>query len=109
MNEIEKLYKNAGIPKFGKRQCRDSEYLECQNYCFCNVDNKCDKFIIDYPPFTAEKQLELVKWLLNTINLLCLSPLKNSEDFENDLAGLINCLWQDLTSEEQIEIKEILE
>ena len=107
MNEIEKMYENVGIkPEINyvcdKEHCKQHS-IDCQK-CSHLYDTR-----EDYPDFTAEKQLELVKWLFNTIYLLCLSPLQNSGDFENDLAGLINCLWQDLTEEDKQQIKEILE
>lgn len=120
MKEIEKLYKNAGIPKYGKRQCRDSEYLECQNYCFCNMDNKCDKFIFEYPPFTAEKQLEITKFLLKKAVYYDVKDDKywfyyeecesaGYKPFDEAIAHFINKLWQDLTPEEKEQIKGILE
>jgi hypothetical protein len=79
-----------------------------------------------HPPFTAEKQLELIKWLgknKNGFGFLIMTQKSSSchcdfnsewfekdfyaEDFDNTLAGLINNLWQDLT-EERKQIKEIL-
>lgn len=131
MNEIEKLYENAGIPKYGKRQCRDSEYLECQNYCFINMDNKCDKFGFIYPSFTAEKQLELIKFCFDKYEVIGKTPdvdrcilyiTSDAEDrafvvtdyiscetWEESIAGLINRFWQDFTEKEKQQIKEILE
>ena len=118
MNEIEKLYKNAGIPKYGKRQCKDSEYLECQNYCFCNMDNKCDKFIIEYPPFTAEKQIELIKWIahhdgcfkihLNSIEFGD-SGFGSCSTFEESFARAVNNFLKSATEKEKQQVKEILE
>lgn len=102
MNEIEKLYELAGIEYTTKcsglihcEDCEHSEEINCYN-----------KY---YSPFTPEKQLELVKWLFDSIYLLCLGPLQHSENFENSLAELVNCLWQDLTEEEKQQVKEILE
>lgn len=123
MNEITKLYENAGIPKYGKRQCKDSEYLECQNYCFCNMDNKCDKFTFEYPPFTAEKQLEICKFLLKVEHSISYYFYENrygfviddkqddcieAEKFETALAMIVNNLWQDLSEEEKQQVKRIL-
>jgi len=122
MSEIEKLYKNAG---FQKKQCKDYSCTVCDKY------NKCEK----YPPFTAEKQLSLIKWLMNypmldEISLFFNEPSKTfnlrvyslpeigdfrstytetQNNFEDMLCGLINNLWQDLTEEEKQQIKEILE
>ena len=123
MSQIETLYNIARIQKYGKRQCKDNEYLECQNYCFCDMDNKCDKFVVEYPPFTAEKQIKLIKWLAikdcmfkvtYEREFLWCSQLEWQssfcyESFEESLANLINTLWQDLTEEDRRQIKEMLE
>ena len=91
MNEIDKMYENAGV---------EPELL---------LDAKTKEEVARrYPPFTLEKQLELVKWLFNSICLLCLGQLQHSDDFESDLAELVNCLWQDLEEEDKQQIKEIL-
>ena len=85
---------------------------------------RIEKAYIDYPPFTAEKQLELIKWLADTdnyikeicrmidtrkyfIETIC-ENISMANNFEEALAGLINKLWQDLTDEERKQIKEIL-
>lgn len=83
-------------------------------------------------PFTPEKELKLIKWLLYhelidylkmsytseeggilDISIKCMSgySYKNDDDddFDIALASLINGLWQDLTEEEKQQIKEILE
>lgn len=107
MNEIEKLYENAGV----KPLCQIPDGS-------CGVKNV-------YEDFTAEKQLELIKWLCKTGRCLLrvvqytdtnnwyMQTLENisstAESFEESLAGLINNLWQDLTAEEQQQIKEILQ
>ena len=76
-----------------------------------------------YPPFTAEKQIELIKWLAKKDcmyrltyerDFLWCSQLEWQssfcyESFEESLANLINTIWQDLTEEEKQQIKEILE
>lgn len=124
MSEIEKLYNIARIPKYGKRQCKDSEYLECQKYCFCDMHNKCDKFVVEYPPFTAEKQLEFIKFLswhfeygikitkyLNGFSINNYTGSRCSElskTFDESLASIVNKIWQDLTEEEKQQIKEII-
>ena len=84
----------------------------------------------EYPPFTAEKQLELIKWLVrkNDTNIeianadngtawdICFdyhsigyTATCCDEDLDQALAGLINDLWQDLTDKQKQEIKEILQ
>lgn len=107
MSEIEKLYENAGVEK----EWKPLPYGDIEEY---------------YPEFTAEKQLELIKWLSMTKAILIKQnrifvgfetgnpkDLKCVEDldlsFEKTLAGLINHLWQDLTDTEKAEIKRILE
>lgn len=118
MSEIEKLYENAEIKK--KYDCSDCEYLS-EYIC-----PKCSDIQLKYPEFTAEKQLELIKWLAITRAILIKQnriffgfetgnpkDLKCAEDldlnFEETLAGLINTLWQDLIESEKAEIKRILE
>ena len=80
----------------------------------------------EYPPFTAEKQLELIKWVSNfkvyesVIHknrkwFMCASIGCNdyyesrSESFEQALASLILELWKDLTDDQKQEIKRILQ
>lgn len=101
MNEIEKMYTRCKIKKH--QTCSHSD--TCYNGSLDECEG-CNSY--KYPPFTADKQLELIKWLLDSICLLNLKRLQFSENFENDLAGLINCLWQDLTEEDKQQIKEIL-
>ena len=78
--------------------------------------------------FTAEKQLELIKWLSDTFVFRTYTRLKKevtclltereygcdeyyckSASFDQALTGLIIELWNDLTDEQKAEIKRILE
>ena len=112
MNEIEKLYENARLHK-------------CTNIGnFCKhigaTCERCKKH--KYPPFTAEKQMELFKFLLDKYcdirirkNLEGAYYIKSfndiscfSEDFEETLASFTNTHSQDLTEQEKEQIKEIL-
>ena len=108
MSEVEKLYSLAGVEKFTFRAgSRKGDVL--------------------YPPFTAEKQIELIKWL--SPRYLYLSKYHDvatdkdmygirtdmgtygychREKFEEMIAGLFIELWQDLTEAEQRQIREIL-
>lgn len=114
MTEISKMYENAGFPK---KQCKDYSCIVCEQY------NDCKK----YPPFTAEKKIELIKWLGENedgfgffnegiLGLSCqcdfywewFNKTFYAKDFDNALAGLINKLWQDLTDQEKEEIRNIL-
>lgn len=90
MNEVEKMYRNCNIKK----------------YRLLDRDNKL-KWV--YPPFTAEKQLELIKWLIVHSFHICLEDELIVSAFEDSLANLINNLWQYLTEEERKQIKNILE
>ena len=88
-----------------------------------------------YPPFTAEKQLNLIKWLIlnpfiDEISLCYNEPSKtyNIEiynipecgnfrdsriefncEFEQTLASLVCELWEDLTPEQRKEVRGILQ
>ena len=65
MNEIEKLYKNANVePQYKKRiECKEGHPIG--KPCGKNPCIDCDKSVFKdvMSPFTAEKQLELIKWL----------------------------------------------
>lgn len=132
MSEITKLYENAEVKKQIPKICSSNE-LYCKE-CKAHIEDAmpyCQN--AKYPQFTAEKQIELIKWACQTrdfafegifINniyyLSCrhtinintgkyyISNIEN-EKFEDAIAGLINSLWQDLTPEEKQQIKEILE
>lgn len=66
-----------------------------------------------YPPFTAEKQLELIKLIGKTfISTQCSDRLWDilwRNDFEEALASRVSLLYRVLTSEQRQEVKEILE
>ena len=116
MNEVEKMYENANIKqdRMCEWTCRGSEYCStnCEHY---------ESTQLYYPPFTAEKQLELIKWLAlrDTFDMMAWQNGEchiehdkynaNENSLENCLARLFNDLWQDLTEEERKQIKEILE
>lgn len=107
MIEIEKMFENAG---FSKKQCKDYSCIVCEQ------NNNCEK----YPPFTAEKQIELIKWLAKTrpIHISFLIDKwviegfvrygKRYDTFEDALSGYINQIWQGLTDQEKDEIRRIL-
>lgn len=118
-DNIQKLYEIAGVEKDCTRfksilQCTQTltECNECINHTF--------------PPFTAEKQLELIKWLcLNTYRNYIHFRFKQDtntwimeyniwrtleyESFENALTSVVLSLWLDLTDDQKQEIKRILE
>lgn len=138
MTEIEKLMENAGIKPeyrydcnladtikpievFPLRSCSKGEIKDyCTNkqyYRYCKV-YKVNKI---YPPFTEHKQLELIKWLAKKFLFFAIEIDSKSwscstgiisgfykKSLEESLADYINSIWQDLTEEEQKQIKEIL-
>lgn len=124
MSEIEKMYENAGIRYINLNACKINE---------TDKDGKCE--IIFYPEFTAEKQIEMIKYIALNDNIdyvkyyyqaikgvwvfVCVTVTELAsempkvygayhEEFEQALAGLINTLWQDLTDTKKVQIKEIL-
>lgn len=139
MSEIEKLYENANIEPI------DTKYDPMGNMVFTAdcigntwTREQYMKEIPVYPSFTAEKQLELIKWLIhlckngegikdsyitmeiinNAYRFYLINPnwvnslhrvFSINENFEKMLAGFINNLWQDLSDTEKAEIKRILE
>ena len=102
MSEIEKMYENAEP----NRNCNlYKHFTECpMKHTQCE---DCENFV--YPPFTAEKQLEIVKMILFSTWWINLKRLQFSEKFDEGLAQMINELWQDLTEEEKQQVKGILE
>ena len=110
MSEIEKMYARAMIKPL--------------SITVCGIDEQ----IINYPPFTAEKQIELIKLLMkqedfswtiqqqgkDTKYVFYVGYKYGSGDFKEfteALAGIINDLWamQYLSEEEKQQVKGILE
>lgn len=141
MSKIEKMYENAGIEKVRDYYCPNCEtkledwfgkhkgYI-CPNercdYALCDDEEDFQECLEHlsyrekYPPFTAEKQLELIKWLGKSrpihITFLCdewkvesmIRYGKKYNTFENALCGYTATIWQDLTETEREEIRKIL-
>jgi len=120
MKEIEKLYKNYGIKKkpVCAFNCGRKKYdLDCTTHCQHYEDND-----LYFPPFTASKQLELIKWLAINGDVCRIDAhitdkwfVENEvmtsrcfAKFEDALANVFNRFWQDLTSEEKEQVREIL-
>ena len=115
MSRIEKLYENAGIGQV----CNTCELRGYKR--LCPTKELCVRV---NPPFTAEKQLELIIFLANREvrisptyissgyylkNLSKIKSSRNISTFENSLAQHINAIWQNLTEEEKQQVKGILE
>ena len=112
MNEIEKLYKNAGV---------EMQHL---------LDINTNQFVDVCPLFTAEKQIRLLQFCFDKYEVIGKTPdvdrcilyiTSDAEDrafvvtdyiscetWEESIAGLINRFWQDFTEKEKQQIKEIL-
>lgn len=55
-------------------------------------------------PFTAEKQIELIKWFIRSRHF---SHIRfNIKWVVDDIANHINFIWQNLTEEEKQQVKE---
>lgn len=131
MNETDKLYTNAGVTP--RRKC---EFYEDCPYGFGHSCDNCDieyrESNSSYPPFTAEKQLEIIKliskqgkviienWETDNIGFNVVFRANSNlryitfdsitrQMFEEALAQVVNDIWQDLTPEEKTNIKNILE
>ena len=125
MTEITKLYELAGVEKKECGYCNIDTFCpyphyKCNNECpFWKVDK------VDYPPFTAEKQIELIKWLIKNTDFQTSTVSQGNQteymfctgydfcgngfkSFENAIADIICEIWQDLTTDEQEQIREIL-
>lgn len=122
-DNIQKLYEIAGIKeKRGVEFTIDatSEELKFNEHYVC----------YGYPPFTAEKQLELIKWLASSHKGILISDMgegefnistgfyycakhtmnfKNNKDLGIVIATFINDIWQDLSYDQKQEIKRILQ
>ena len=102
MSEIEKLMQKANV----KKKWNSLPYGGVEEY---------------YPEFTAEKQIELIKWLAVRDYTTIVAYVSgeyysehnnhsaNENSLEGCLARLINNLWQDLSPEEKQQVKGILE
>lgn len=144
MSEITKLYENARIKPTYTDECQiaDSYYSmakdlnergilfddymkqECPNkneVCYETCPYAYNKEF--YPPFTAEKQLLLLQWIVNKTDLYLHRhktdftysiasediAVNKNKDFKESIAEFINTTWQDLTEEEKQQVKGILE
>lgn len=127
MNEVEKMYENCNIKPKQKGYCDwDSNCPYPHHKCNDECPYWKHEDIAKYPPFTAEKQIEIIKFLISKYAMFkkfrsyeqkdlymvcyeCRYFPKQYLPFEEALAESINHLWQDLTEEERKQIKEILE
>lgn len=122
MSEVEKMYRTAKVVP-SHHYCNDCQYdmsAECPIRCPDNV--------AVYPPFTAEKQIELIKYFSNSYNISINKEnnifrllftnkdgvhnfYTSGVDFAEQLALFVISRHKNqiLTEEERKQIKEILE
>ena len=123
MSEITKLYENAGINKV----CNTCELRGFKR--LCPTKELC---VRTNPPFTAEKQLDIIKLISKQGQVIIENWEEDNRGFnvtfransnlryitmdcitrktvEEALAQIVNDIWQDLTKEEKVSIKNILE
>ena len=121
MSEIEKMYENAGILKECLSPCYINKTWRKTHDC-PNCDNR-----ENYPSFTAEKQIKLIKWLSDFTDFGTFSIDHDKSEygiafcvhddgyyfvdkiFEECIAKSIKYLWQSLTEEEKQQVKGFLE
>lgn len=142
MSEITKLYENAGLSNMWVERYNDG-YYEHERYYnsykeMINNMMKANDWTLteaqevakrecrkELPPFTAEKQIELIKWIFKSDYYITYSFWNNKygynvqyedkdeliedENFENSLAKVINFIWNFITEEEKQQVKGILE
>lgn len=131
MNEIEKMYENAGVEKsptiarcvrswgggfcvITEKMCKKKNKAKCKNF-------KGDLKEGEYPPFTAEKQIAILNFCLKWGQVHLLRGIDDEYRIENccyrqgyqptiadAIANYINEKWEKLTLEERKQIKEIL-
>jgi hypothetical protein len=81
----------------------------------------CENFV--YPPFTAEKQLSLIKWLSDISEYFSVhydrykgmynvqtgdGGLYVTNNLSEAIASRVNIIWNDLSEKQRKQIKEIL-
>ncbi len=120
--KIEEMYKVYGVKPL--KQYTSCAWNSAEN-CPYSKDGNCIEnctqlFIVyeEYPPFTAEKQLKLIKLILSTGEELEIAKMDTcyrfwlnyttiqAEDFPKALAGLVVALKNKL---DHTKVKEILE
>ena len=125
--ELLKYFDNS-IDKLNDRiqQMKKEENTKYDRYTD-SVDTefgRIEKAYINYPSFTAKKQLHLIKWLSDKADYVDIhydrykglfniqtgmGGLYVCNEFEQALASRVNIIWQDLTEEERKQVRGILE
>ena len=134
MSEIEKMYENANayknLCKCSFKNLFDYSINYGQDVCIhvedeirhgCEGCELAEQNIKYYPPFTPDKQLELIKWLMvnnkdyqynveDNKYWFIIDDYRETKyrEFDEALAELINLYWQFLAEQERTEITDIL-
>lgn len=102
MSEITRLYENAGVLK----ECLSPCYINKtwrKTYDCPNCNNR-----EEYPPFTAEKQLNILKIIVHSFGFNSLDKPIWDKGWDIAIAKLANIYWEVLMEKEKQQIKEIL-
>ena len=103
MYEIEKMFENAGVKP-----------INIAEYGSTYIPEKIEINGKPYPPFTAEKQLKILCFIVNNKHSVTFHDRVfgydklTLEKTQENLAWAINRIWQDLTEGERKQIKEVL-
>lgn len=83
MNEIEKMYENVGI-EYEERynNCTLNKEVECKLKCSCDICKYSEERYI-YPPFTAEKQIEIENVIFRHNYSICELERNLGTEFNN--------------------------
>ena len=102
MNEVKKMYENAGVEK-----------SKCWDDCTTCTRTSCDKTIsyikAEYPPFTAEKLLKILKIIVHSYGFNALDKPIWGDGWAVAIARLVNIYWEVLSEKEKQQVKGILE
>lgn len=109
MNEIEKMMQNVvgevcTHTIINPAKCNHRRMTRC---CGCDW--------LGCPPFTAEKQLKILCFIVNNKHSVTFhdqvfgGDKLTLEKIQEDLAWAVNRIWQDLTEEEKKQVKGVLE
>lgn len=117
-NSIDKL--NDRIQQMKKEE--NAEYDRYTDSVMTEF-GRVEKAYIDYPPFTAEKQIELIKWLSDVSSYFsvhydrykgmynvqtCDGGLYVTNNLSEAIASRVNIIWNDLSEKQRKQIKEVL-
>lgn len=106
-DNISRMYELAGVKKVGKKHsCNISDFYNCSTRN-CDI---CDKAQYkNYSPFTAEKQLNILKIIVHSFGFNSLDKPIWDKGWNIAIAKLVNIYWEVLTEEEKQQVRGILQ